>query len=678
MANPVVVKELLARAKQYGMAADAESQASNRAHIVELLDKGVLATRVDTILKDISNLGGEASLFGTAANEALRASRFAADATATTREKAAEANTIADAGLGPRLGSATGSASSGATGAAPAASSASVFAEALIKAGWEPVPGRPGVFFNPLTGDSYDMNKGASGSGNGNDGSAWGSIAESARQFNISRGDTKERNAQTDAINAARAAIGDEQWRATYKAGADQFRQTFDRNAFENDRSFAQAQDQFAANYALQAAGFEQGQADRQYTAGLDRARMSADIENAGLAESRFNRQQSLAEQEREDRILTRPSDAVARAFSSRGGTSPLSRVTHADLINAGRTAAATQQSESANYLTRLREIAESVQGPRMVALPNNAPNSAANISAGAANMAALRAMAANPANGPQPSSAASSNAAMAAARVPSWVSRFAGGGYTRESRFRVGEEPSGEPNATEETILNPTNAPIGVVPNKQTAEADAAVQDHEQKKVDAIGKVLQHVDDPAIQHALVDEMAKKRKRMGGDMPRFAQGTGRGQYEGLTVQAPKGATYRGRAVDPTTGGVNSRGFYYVVDGAPVYADQLDSVTKWRAPAAGPRLTTQDEILAAANSAASPAVTAAVRGGRMPGFRPATNLTPRRAAMLTSGEREMTNSYLGVTENTTLEDELGGIQSLYGPSVGRSRSRFASY
>lgn len=47
----------------------------------------------------------------------------------------------------------------------------------------------------------------------------------------------------------------------------------------------------------------------------------------------------------------------------------------------------------------------------------------------------------------------------------------YAEGGMTREPMFMVGDHPSGMPTGTEEMIVNPTNAPIKVIPNPQTQQ---------------------------------------------------------------------------------------------------------------------------------------------------------------------------------------------------------------
>jgi len=91
---------------------------------------------------------------------------------------------------------------------------------------------------------------------------------------------------------------------------------------------------------------------------------------------------------------------------------------------------------------------------------------------------------------------------------------------------MRVGDEPSGRPNATEETVLNPTNAPLGVVPNPQTqAMKDPAMMANE-AKVKAMSKLIGFVENPNTLHAMVDEMSEARSKTKPKMPSYANGTG--------------------------------------------------------------------------------------------------------------------------------------------------------
>ena len=62
----------------------------------------------------------------------------------------------------------------------------------------------------------------------------------------------------------------------------------------------------------------------------------------------------------------------------------------------------------------------------------------------------------------------AQANQNMDNAKVPSWVPRFAGGGFTQAPMMQVGDSPSGAPTGNEEVVINPTGAPIMVMPNRR------------------------------------------------------------------------------------------------------------------------------------------------------------------------------------------------------------------
>ncbi|MCR4331440.1 MAG: hypothetical protein NUV34_01835, partial [Sulfuricaulis sp.] len=384
--------------------------------------------------------------------------------------------------------------------------------------------------------------------------------------------------------------------------------------------------DQFATNFA-------QTQANLEYQGASDKTRFGMEAEQFAGQQATADRQAQLAEQQNRQDILRRPSDFVNYAFQSRGKVAPTERISHADLINAASAAAAERQAASNEAVARLRGLAANAPTPRLVAPTVSArlvapPPTAATaplldpglIGGGAAYI-----------GGGNPEAERVARAAFAPGGAYGAVagSRFASGtgdGMTREPMFRVGEEPSGKPNDTEETIVNPEHAPIGVIKNPATGAQEDPALKKRAASADAINRMMQHVEDPKLQHALVDEVAKMRA--GSGMPRFALGTGQ------TLEQMARA------------------------GQPV---------------------TQGDIFSAAQQFAPPAVTDLTSGNRISRFTPAfPSMTPRKAAMLTPSEREAANSYFGVVGNTTLADELGGIQSTFGPSVGRARSRFVSY
>lgn len=448
--------------------------------------------------------------------------------------------------------SAEGSDGTSAPPAAPAEGGAAAFAAALIKAGWEPVPSRPGVFFHPLTGKDYDMNKAAGGGPTSQD----RATNENARQFDLTRGD-----------KANRDRVGDEQWKTTYDEGVRQFDEREKRTSGESLRDFNQRRDQYASNFAEQKFQYDTTRFD---TLQSDAARLGLSVEQAAAEQSRFDRQAALAEEKNEQDILRSPSDFISQAFKQRGATAPRARITHADLINTARGAAVTTRDAAQQALARQRAIADAATA-RATAAPPVARMGVADAGWLAGQQGAGR-------GGVEGTYVTQGDKTT---YTPPPVPRLAMGGATPSNVILTGDAKPGEPNKpNEEYVIDlPNDGGLMVVPKEQV-----------------IGK---------------------RKRMGG--------------------VPEAAT----------------GGYFP--------------------------TSQDEIVKTARMNAPPAVSELVSGSRFSAFRPSTmGLTPRRAAMLTRGEREAANSYFGVVENTTLEDELGGIQSLYGPSVGRARSRFVSY
>ena len=102
-------------------------------------------------------------------------------------------------------------------------------------------------------------------------------------------------------------------------------------------------------------------------------------------------------------------------------------------------------------------------------------------------------------------------------------------------------------------------------------------------------------------------------------------------------------------------------------------DRLSSYT----PAAAPTYT-QDQIVNAARTYSPPAVSAALAGQDEGTYRPATSgLTLRRFGRLTPGEQAALSTRLGVEFNTSLQDELSGLQSRFGNVRSTPMARMAA-
>lgn len=348
MADPSVVQKVLDRIDEANRTNGAyvlsTSRSALRGAVSSALDAGITGPDIVGIATDPRKLGGGKEL----GSDAVASLNTVVAVVKSNKASSAKATSSADAerkaGFSTTVPATAGSGSSGPTS----------FVDALLKSGYYPVPGKEGLYFNPTTGDSFNANA-LNGAGNGN-ALGYADLAERQREYDQTRLDTQARNAVTD-----------KQWQQTYDEGVSQFNRKFDRENFNSDRSFNQAQDQFATNFAQQ-------QANLEFQAAQEKSRFGMEIASAGLAESRFNRQQSLAELQNEQQILTRPSDIVARAFEARGGTSPLNRVTHADLINTGRQTVAQQRAESAAYLDQLRGLLAAYPTPRLVTPTNTVP----------------------------------------------------------------------------------------------------------------------------------------------------------------------------------------------------------------------------------------------------------------------------------------------------------------
>lgn len=492
------------------------------------------------------------------------------------------------------------------------------FAQAMHDAGWTPTP-KQGVWLQPETGKTWDQNdpSGAKGAGSAASiaaGAQYASIAENARQFNASLADKQQRY-----------GVEDEQWQKTYDRSQAQFDKTFDRNSFENDRTFQQAKDQFSTKMAEDQREYnatfgenqwqydtslQNNQAQFAATYGLNLADTSAkyglQAESMALDNARFNRTQSLEEQKNRQDILSKPSDFVARAFESRGGVSPETKVTHADLINAVNTAGQQSQAEGDAAVANARAVAAKFAAMPGYTAPAMAPRPA---SPGFAPAAA--APAAGPDNTPgwtptpgggtgsMPNAGVNLNAGEIAAGAQ-WaptpangVPLFAKGGATQDNAIVTGDSPDGKEN--EELVIDlPNDGGLMVIPKKNL-----------------IGKRKRQASQPSLAAT------------------FA----------AAPHAATGGIYDTNNQDWLSGNV-----------------------------------TQDQITGAAKDFAPPAITNLVNGQPLANFRPAeASLTPRKVGMMTTSEQAAFNSYLGVVDNTTLQDELDGTKPVFGPSVNSPRA-----
>lgn len=158
------------------------------------------------------------------------------------------------------------------------------------------IEGLPGYMFDPVSGQVIDNN--------GNQ-IARDQLDHTKARFAMEfPEEVRQFNATLDA-NAEQASL-------------DRAERGLDRN--ENRRQFDITNAQGAARD------------DRQF--GLQEKQFGLEQQKFGFQQDIANRQQGLEEQKNAQEILRNPSDYLARAFFQRGGTSPLPKVTQADLLN--------------------------------------------------------------------------------------------------------------------------------------------------------------------------------------------------------------------------------------------------------------------------------------------------------------------------------------------------------
>ena len=197
--------------------------------------------------------------------------------------------------------------------------------------------------------------------------------------------------------------------------------------------------------------------------------------------------------------LLSRPSDALARLYMQRGGVSPTEKIEMADLLNsfnkqAQNISAATSRFMPSTPPTQLAQppaLAQLLQKPVPVSTtPTTAPTSRINSIGQVENYTPWGAQAAveddpsTPFDDPYVTSVVNdlNDAANAAGgwgvegsgtdategiREIERAMGLAQGGFVKDSRFIVGDQRSGKPTGHEEMVINPTNAPLAVVPNK-------------------------------------------------------------------------------------------------------------------------------------------------------------------------------------------------------------------
>jgi hypothetical protein len=367
---------------------------------------------------------------------------------------------------------------------------------------------------------------------------------------------------------AAQIASNEKLAAESNRIAEDQFNQKFARDNFTSDRAYQQAKEQFIATF---------NQSENQFgatQAGLDRraanaeqgvndrfgAQMNFDVAKSqneyGLSSANSQNQYNLSayetetadtlnrykagtdrqarlselatQRERDTRdILSKPSDALARLFFQRDGQSPVAFTSQADLID--RLNAQIKGSIPAELPAAIARPAY-VAPPAFITPQAYVPRpqlSAAPYTPTPAGGSVAPASAPVNTGSSGPNGSAGGNLSVVNGNAVWTPSAMAQGGVTREPVLRVGDSPSGKPNDTEETVINPTGAPIAVVPNE--ANSKLSPQDDEEttrlkKKTDGIRKLMQHVETPRLLHMLVDELTTSEGRLSPRRPAKADG----------------------------------------------------------------------------------------------------------------------------------------------------------
>jgi hypothetical protein len=279
-------------------------------------------------------------------------------------------------------------------------------------------------------------------------------------------------------------------------------------------------------------------------------------------------------------------------------------------------------------------------------------------------------------------------------------IQQFANGGFTQEGKFITGDSKSGKPTGNEEMIVNPTNAPIMVIPNDQMqgemgrlpryALGSVGVSDPyggnwaEKLSAGQWGK-------PQDPNFGFDEPAPRSSQMLGswDSPGnpyhkdYWQQGGHSQINGAGMltdwQRPdedqiQWLSLRGSQFD------QSGGRYRPGAGAAAHAamQQWNDTQGFRylkkPSGQAPQQVSQQDLINTGKANLAPGAAAALYGGRIPNARPVGQLTPGKLGRLTPGELQALNSQLGVEFNTNLETEMGLLQQRFGPVVNRARGR----
>lgn len=553
--------------------------------------------------------------------------------------------------------------------------------------------------------------------------------------------------AQQAADRAERAREYDQ----TYARGVVEFDRQFDRRAFENDRDYEQAKQQFAQQFAENQRQFNVGEQNRLSLAreaeagtnarfGAQQAAEAAQFGaqyglNAANAENQFNQSAyqtdvtdamnrynaqeasrarlsdlALQRDAQAREILKSPSDALARLFFQRGGTSPSPFVSQADLLDrlSAQISAAAPGALPASVArpTFVRPAPYTAPAPFVAPSSNLTPITQPTAAAGRGTNDAIRDFYANLGGPADPNSVvyqAAKNAGYTPP-VPGQYPAHAQGtnGFVRERLSVVGDMPSGK-GGNPEAVINPTNAPLAVVPlDKESTSEDK----DEVKALKAKGAALQYLTDPKLAHMMVDEIHSHRQRLSKSVdaaadaaPHHALGTFSSSYnsiypgwndyssaragEGLGVTAQNAEAYN-QALASQRSDIN--GLYARL------SEQTRAEERAMANPQQPALPnaslalphqSQEDLASLAMAATGPAGQALLNGGSVNDLR-FTDYTGAQQALpsaiqysrLTDAEKQNLQPVLAAKYNMTLQDLTDQLTARYGGTRSRRESRLS--
>lgn len=475
--------------------------------------------------------------------------------------------------------------------------------------------------------------------GGGGDGSGVGyaQIAEQRRQFDI-------QNERESSEFTRSFAQKDNQFVMDQMRGMEEFQKNY---AVELERlgltkqQVADARSQFAQSFAENQRQFNQqeGRLTKQFDAQLGETTRANKAQEADAA-----RQRALAEQQYIGQILSRPSDFLARAFSSRGGQSPYSTVSQADLINqlqAGVQGATRGFAKGGT--TQEGKFVTGEQGAEIIINPTNAPIMVLNHE--------------------------QSKGAMG--KLPGYQEGTWTDPWDTGERFAQGPDSDkydwlGALNAAQaQANLGPTYAQGVATANNPSVNT---------------GPGTFYNTDPNFRIGTTDVAGVQRGSLpgGGEYYRNPSGTS-GATGGQSSQFIYFQNVLGMSSDvaaKAAGFPDAATAIRSVDSGYMTQEEAGRLGQFEGGGTGFKGISQEELKRLALGAAPPASKAALYGGKIGNARPAGQLTLGRLGRLTGPELEALNTLLGVTENSDLQTELGLLQQRFGPVVSRSRGRFA--